>query len=248
MLMTETIEKLKAMRLSGMVQGLKEQAENPLYGDLSFEERLGHLVEREWLLREERRLARRLKEARFRVKARIEEIDFHTPRNLNRAFIMELAGGDWIRRYHNLIITGPTGVGKTYLACALGHRACLMGYRVRYHRVGRLLSELELARGDGSYLKVMQSLVKVDVLILDDWGLNQLSRVQALDLLEVVEERYQRGSTVIISQVPVEVWHQVIGDSTIADAILDRLVHNAYRVEMEGESMRRQGGKVPSLG
>ncbi|RUM88730.1 MAG: hypothetical protein DSZ24_02795, partial [Thermodesulfatator sp.] len=115
----------------------------------------------------------------------------------------------WLRRYHNLIITGPTGVGKTYLACALGHRACLMGYRVRYHRVGRLLSELELAKGDGSYLKVMQSLVKVEVLILDDWGLNQLSRVQALDLLEVVEERYQRGSTVIISQVPVEVWHQV---------------------------------------
>jgi len=248
MLMTETIEKLKAMRLSGMVQGLKEQAESPHYQDLSFEERLGHLVEREWLLREERRLARRLREAKFRVKARVEEIDFHTPRNLNRAFIMELAGGNWIRGYHNLIITGPTGVGKTYLACALGHRACLMGYRVRYHRVGRLLSQLELARGEGSYLKVMQSLVKVDVLILDDWGLNQLSRVQALDFLEVVEDRYQRGSTVIISQVPVGAWHQVIGESTIADAILDRLVHNAYRIEMEGESMRKQGGKVPSLG
>ena len=248
MLMAETIEKLKAMRLSGMVQGIKEQAENPRYQDLSFEERLGYLVEREWLLREERRFARRLKEARFRVRATVEELDFHTPRNLNRAFIMELAGCEWIRRHHNLIITGPTGVGKTYLACALGHRACVMGYRVRYHRVGRLLSQLALARGDGSYLKVMGSLVKVELLILDDWGLNQLSRLQALDLLEVVEDRYRRGSTVIISQVPVEAWHQVIGDSTIADAILDRLVHNAYRVEMKVESMRRQRSKVTSLG
>ena len=248
MLMTETIEKLKAMRLSGMVEGIKEQAENPHYQDLSFEERLGHLVEREWLLREERRFARRLKEAGLRTRATVEELDFHAPRKLNRAFIMELAGCEWIRRYHNLIITGPTGVGKTYIACALGHRACMMGYRVKYCRVGRLLSQLALARGDGSYLKLMKTLVKVELLILDDWGLNQLSRSEALDLLEVIEDRHQRGSTVIISQVPVEVWHQLIGEATIADAILDRLVHNAYRVEMEGESMRRQRSKVPTLG
>ena len=244
MLMGETIEKLKAMRLSGMVQGIKEQAASPHYQDLSFEERLGHLVEREWLLREERRFARRLKEAGLRVRATVEELDFYTPRNLKRAFIMELAGCEWIRRYHNLIITGPTGVGKTYLACALGYRACVMGYRVKYHRVGRLLSQLALARGDGSYLNVMRSLTKVQLLILDDWGLNQLSRAQALDLLEVIEDRHQRGSTLIISQAPVEAWHQLIGEATIADAILDRLVHNAYRVEMEGESMRKQKSKV----
>lgn len=244
MLMTQTIDKLVQMRLSGMVQGIKEQTENPHYQDLSFEERLGYLVEKEWLLREERRFARRLKEATLRQKATVEEIDFHTPRNLNRAFIMELAGCEWIRRYHNLVITGPTGVGKTHLACALGHRACVMGYRVKYHRVGRLLSGLALARGDGSYLDTMKSLSKVQLLILDDWGLNQLTRAEALDLLEVIEDRNQRGSTLVISQVPVEAWYQLIGEATIADAILDRLVHNSYRVEMEGESMRKQKSKV----
>ena len=247
MLMGETIDKLKAMRLSGMVQGIKEQAESPHYQDLSFEERLGHLVEREWLLREERRFARRLKEAGLRQRATVEELDFHVPRNLNRALIMDLAGCRWIQEHHNLIITGPTGVGKTYLACALGYRACVMGYRIKYHRVGRLLSQLALARGEGSYLDVMKSLVKVQLLILDDWGLNQLTRAQALDLLEVIEDRNQRGSTLIISQVPVEAWHQLIGEATIADAILDRLVHNAYRVEMEGESMRKQKSKVSTL-
>ena len=245
--MSETIDKLKAMRLSGMVQGLEEQAQNPHYQDLSFEERLGHLVEREWLLREERRFARRLKEASFRIKATVEELDFHIPRNLNRAFIMELAGCQWIKRHHNLIITGPTGVGKTYLSCALGHRACVAGYRVKYHRVARLLSKIAIARGDGTYLSLMKSLVKVDLLILDDWGLNQLNKNQALDLLEVIEDRYQRGSTIIISQVPIDAWHQLIGEATIADAILDRLVHNAYRVEMKGESMRKQKGKVSTL-
>ena len=244
MLMGESIEKLKAMRLSGMVQGIVEQRESPHYQDLSFEERLGYLVEREWLLREERRFGRRLKEAGLRQRATVEEIDFQAQRNLKRAFIMELAGCEWIRQYHNLIVTGPTGVGKTYLACALGYRACVMGYKVKYHRVGRLLSMLALSRGDGSYLATMKSLAKVQLLILDDWGLNHLSREEALDLLEVIEDRNQRGSTLVISQVPVEAWHQLIGEATIADAILDRLVHNAYRVEMDGESMRRQRSKV----
>ena len=244
MLMVETIEKLRQMRLSGMVQGIREQSESTHYHDLSFEERLGHLVEKEWLLREERRFGRRLKEAKLRYRASMEEIDFHIHRNLNRAFIMELAGCEWIRRYHNLIITGPTGVGKTYLACALGYRACVMGYRVRYHRIGRLLSSLALSRGDGSYLEAMRSLLKAQLLILDDWGLNHLSREEALDLLEVIEDRSQRGSTLVISQVPVDAWYQLIGDGTIADAILDRLVHNAYRVEMEGESMRKERSKV----
>ncbi len=244
MSMNHTVDKLRQMRLSGMVEAIREQQENPHYQELSFGERLAHLVEKEWLLREERRFARRLKEARLRQKATIEELDFHVSRGLDRAFILELAGCEWIKRYHNLIITGPTGVGKTYLACALGHRACVMGYKVRYHRVGRLLSELILARGDGSYLDAMKALSKTQLLILDDWGLNPLTREEALDLLEVIEDRYQRGSTLIISQVPVKAWHQLIGDGTIADAILDRLVHSAYRVEMEGESMRKQRSKV----
>jgi len=247
MLMNHTMDKLRQMRLSGMVEAIREQQENPHYQELSFGERLGHLVEREWLLREERRFARRLREAKLRQRATVEELDFHVSRRLDRAFILDLAGCEWIRRYHNLIITGPTGVGKTYLACALGHRACVMGYRVRYHRVGRLLSELALGRGDGSYLEAMKALAKVQLLILDDWGLRPLTREEALDLLEVIEDRHQRGSTLIISQVPVEAWHKLIGDGTIADAILDRLVHNGYRVEMEGESMRKQRGKVSTV-
>jgi DNA replication protein DnaC len=247
MLMNHTMDKLRQMRLSGMVEAIREQQENPHYQELSFGERLGHLVEREWLLREERRFARRLREAKLRQRATVEELDFHVSRRLDRAFILDLAGCEWIRRYHNLIITGPTGVGKTYLACALGHRACVMGYRVRYHRVGRLLSELALGRGDGSYLEAMKVLAKVQLLILDDWGLRPLTGEEALDLLEVIEDRHQRGSTLIISQVPVEAWHQLIGDGTIADAILGRLVHSAYRVEMEGESMRKQRGKVSTV-
>jgi len=245
--MNHTMDKLRQMRLSGMVEAIRDQQENPHYQELSFGERLGHLVEREWLLREERRFARRLREAKLRQRATVEELDFHVSRRLDRAFILDLAGCEWIRRYHNLIITGPTGVGKTYLACALGHRACVMGYRVRYHRVGRLLSELALGRGDGSYLEAMKALAKVQLLILDDWGLRPLTREEALDLLEVIEDRHQMGSTLMINQVPVEAWHQLIGDGTIADDTLDRLVHNGYRVEMEGESMRKQRGKVSTV-
>jgi len=248
MLIQETMDKLRAMKLSGMAEELKRQLENPKYQELSFEERLGHLVEQEWLNREERRFARRLKEAKLRQKATVKEIDFHIPRNLNKSLILELSTCNWIKQKHNLIITGPTGVGKTYLACALGYRACVEGYRVRYYRLPMLLSELALSRGDGSYLKLIKALYKVQLLILDDWGLNQLTKIEALDLLEVIESRHQISSTLVVSQVPVELWHKLIGDGTVADAILDRLVHNSYRVEMKGESMRKSYSKVSTKG
>jgi DNA replication protein DnaC len=246
MLIQETINKLKAMKLSGMVEELKRQINTPQYQELSFEERLGHLVEQEWLNREERRFARRLKEAKLRQRATVEEIDFHTPRNLNKSLILELSTCNWLKHKHNLIITGPTGVGKTYIACALGHRACALGYRVRYYRLPMLLSELALSKGDGSYLKLIKNLSKAQLLILDDWGLNQLNKAEALDLLEVIEERHQISSTLVVSQVPVDLWYKLIGDGTVADAILDRLVHNSYRIEMEGESMRRNYSKIPT--
>jgi len=207
---------------------------------LSFEERLALLVDREATERTSRRLKTRLGKARLRHNAAVEDIDFRHPRGLDKAQALSLASCDWIRRHYNLLITGPTGVGKTFLACAFGHKACQEGFTVLYVRLPRLFQELSLARGDGRYGKLLRSYARTDLLLLDDWGLFPFGDDERRDLLEILEERHERRSTVVTSQFPVKQWHDVLGDPTLADAILDRLVHNAYRIALKGDSLRRR--------
>lgn len=190
--------------------------------------------------RENKRLASRLHRAKLRQPACLEDVDFRHPRGLDRSLVMALAGCQWIREHLGVLIVGATGTGKSYLACALAHRACLEGYSALYLRVPRLFGELATARGDGRYGKLLRSLAKVDLLVLDDWGLSRLDADERQDLLEIVEDRYQLRSTVVASQLPVDRWHEVIGDPTLGDAVLDRLVHNAYRISLTGGSMRRK--------
>lgn len=207
---------------------------------LSFEERLGIMVDREMNERENRRLATRLKKAKLRLQACMEDIDYGQPRGLDKSLMMSLASCVWIRDHRSVIITGPTGVGKTYLACALTHKACLEGHPAFYRRLPNLLDELTMARGDGRYPNVMATYARADLLTLDDWGLHKLNQQQRLDLLELLEDRYGLKSTIVTAQVPVDHWHEIIGDPTLADAILDRLVHNAYKIQLKGESMRKK--------
>jgi DNA replication protein DnaC len=239
MLWEQTLEKIRALKLSGMLEGIKEQEEIRGYSKMDFEERLGFLIDREYSGKEERRLRSRIKQAKMKQQACVEDIDFKSRRNLNKSEFLKLSQCKWIKERRNLIITGPTGVGKSYLSCALGHKACLNNLKVQYVRLPRFLVELGVSRGDGSYLKLIKSLMKVELLILDDWGLSKFTEEQRKDFLEIMEDRYEARSTIITSQLPVSSWHQVIGESTVADAILDRLVHNSYRVELEGESMRK---------
>ena len=223
-----------------MAKALEEQA---LMGDiqsLSFEERLGLMVDREMTEREDRRLATRLRQARLRVQASVEDLDFRHQRGLDKSLVMSLAACDWIKGRQNLIITGPTGAGKTYLACAMVHKACLMGHSALYRRLPNLLREIAIARADGSYPKKMAAYAKARLIALDDWGLDRLTREQGLDLLELLEDRHGLKSTLVAAQVPVEHWHEIIGDPTLADAILDRLVHSAHRIQLKGESMRKK--------
>jgi DNA replication protein DnaC len=245
MLNHPTFEKLKQMRFTGMIKALEEQAQNPEIDALSFEERLGLLVDRELDERETRRLKRRLKDAKLRQEASIEDVDFRAPRGLDKALIATLAGCAWITRQLNVIITGPTGVGKTYLATALAHKACLQGYNVLYQKLSRLLEELRIARAGGTYGKRLVQLSKLHVLVLDDWGLAKLTTESQRDLLEVLDDRHGKQSTIVTSQIPVDQWHEAMPDPTIADAILDRLVHNTYRVELRGESMRKRRASRP---
>ena len=203
-------------------------------------ERLGLLVDHEMSEREDRQLKSRLRRAHLRQKACIEDIDYRKGRGLTRASIRQLATCNWIRRHHNVVITGATGVGKSFIACALAHRACLEGYRALYYRLPRLLDDLQVARGDGRYLKLLRQLTKVDVLVLDDWGLLQLTPMQQRDLLELLDDRHQVCSTIATSQLPTGHWHEAMADPTLADAILDRLIHNAHRIEIGGDSMRKQ--------
>ena len=240
MLWEQTVEKLQELKFSGMVKALQEQGENESYREMSFEDRLGFLVEQEYLERKNRRLQTRLKQASLKQQASMEDIDFRSSRGLKKLEILELSNCRWINEHRNLIITGSTGVGKSYLACALGHKACLNGHRVRYERVSRVLMSLGVGRGDGSYMKRLVALSRIDLLILDDWGLAKLTEHQRQDLLELVEERYGVCSTLITSQLPIDKWHDVVGDSTIADAILDRLVHNSYRIFLQGDSLRKE--------
>jgi len=242
MLNHPTLEKLKALKLAGMALGFEEQLASSQYQALSFEERLGLLVDLEANARDNKRLKTRLAQARLRQKASVEDLDLSTTRGLDRSMVLSLADGQWIKEGLNLIVTGATGVGKSYLACAMGHKACLAGFTVRYWRVPRLFNELKLAQGDGSYPKALNRLAKIDLLILDDWGLKPLGEQERNDLMEIMEDRHGLRSTLIAGQLPVENWYEVIGNPTLADAILDRIVHNAHRINLKGESMRKKKG------
>ena len=246
MLKHPTLDGLQALKLTGMVAALADQVVTPDIDELAFEERLGLLVDREITERENRRLTSRLRRARLRHTAALEDIDYRNPRGLDKGLIQSLASCQWAKEHLNILITGPTGVGKTWLACALAHKACREGYTVQYLRLSRLLRELMIAKGDGRYPKLLANLAKVDVLLLDDWGLMKLSAENRRDLLEVLEDRHGIRSTIATSQLPIEEWHNVIGDPTLADAILDRLVHNAYKINLRGESMRKRQGKLTS--
>ena len=244
MLKHPTLDKLHALKLTGMAAALEDQSATPDITDLSFEERLGLLVDREMTERDNRRMSSRLRRAKLRHAAILEDIDYRNSRGLDKGLAQSLASCQWVKEHLNVLITGPTGVGKTWLACALAHKACREGYTAQYVRLTRLLRELTIAKGDGQYSKLLTSLAKVDVLILDDWGLMKLSAENRRDLLEVLEDRHGRRSTIATSQLPIEEWHGVIGDATLADAILDRLVHNAYKINLRGESMRKQQAKL----
>ena len=239
MLTHPTLDKIERLRLAGMAKALSEQMQNNEIGSLTFEERLGLLIDRELTERENRRLTTRLRVARLRHQASIEDLDFRGSRGMDKSLVMSLSANQWISDHQNLLITGPTGVGKSYLACAVGHKACRDGHMVLYQRLPRILHDLAIARHDGRYKKLMAALLRTDLLILDDFGIVPVTQEGLRDMLEILEDRYDRRSTIVTSQVPVKRWHESLADPTMADAILDRLVHNAHKIELKGESMRK---------
>jgi DNA replication protein DnaC len=247
MLQQPMIEKLLTLRLHGMAEGLQAQEQDPAARELSFLERLGLLVDQQWSWRQNQALARRLKVARLRGPACVEDIDYRASRGLDKSMIRALAQESaWVRNHDNIFVLGPTGVGKSFVACALAQKACRDGYSALYTRAGSLFRDLALARADGSLRSLLARLARLDVLVIDDWAMAPLSESERRDLWEICEDRYQTRSTILTSQLPVSKWHEQIGDPTVADGILDRLVHNAHRIEMRGESMRKLRGNKPA--
>ncbi|MBM1175518.1 IS21-like element helper ATPase IstB [Microvirga arabica] len=240
MLTHPTLAMLTDLGLHGMAKGFQDLQSQPEARALEHGDWLALLLERETTLRRQKRFESRARAAHLRHDAHVEDVDFRATRGLDRGLFLKLAGCDWIRERRGLLLTGPAGVGKSWLACALGQKACREDFSVAYHRAPRLFAALSLARGDGRYARMLKALARVDLLILDDWGPEKLDDDQRRDLLEIVEDRYERRSIIVTSQIPVERWYEIIGNPTIADAILDRLVHNAYRIELSGESLRKQ--------
>ncbi|MCP4992365.1 MAG: ATP-binding protein [Gammaproteobacteria bacterium] len=242
---TQTITQLRQLKLGGMADALQAQLEQvATYEGLTFIERFDLLLSQESLARDQRKQERLIRQAQFRLKASVQEIDYEHPRNITQSQVAQLAQSDWINRTQNLLLTGPCGSGKTYLACALGHSACLRGCSVRYYRISRLMLELTQAKADGTYRKLLKQLAKVQLLIIDDWGLEPLTPAHRNDLMEIMDDRHGNTSTLMISQLPTDQWYASIGDNTLADAILDRLMHNAHRLQLKGESMRKILGQL----
>ena len=237
-------DKLQQMKFYGMLTAFEEQMQMADIEKLTFEDRLALLVDREMTVRENRRLKTRLRKARLRENACIEDVDFRHPRSLDKSLFMKLADCRFLKEHNNVLIIGPTGVGKTYLACALAQNACRNGYTACYFRLPRLLHDLCIAKADGRYSNMLKSIARTDLLVLDDWGLSKFVKEQRYDLLEILEDRNGLHSTLVTSQLPVKHWHEIIADPTLADAILDRLVHNAYKLVLEGDSMRKKRSKL----
>ncbi len=238
---TQLLQHIRTLKLSGMADAFEQQNEQPgTYSDLAFNERLALLIDRESTHRDNNKVTRLLKAARLKLHANPQDIDYSHPRGLDKSVMAALLSGQWIAQHQNVLITGPTGCGKTYLGCVLATQACRLGYSVRYFRTSRLLETLSVAHGDGRFTRLVSQLAKTDVLVLDDWGLEKLALGHRNDILELMEDRHGARSTLITSQLPVTEWHGAIGDATLADAILDRLLHNAHRVALKGESMRRR--------
>jgi DNA replication protein DnaC len=245
MLNQPTLEKLQTMKLHGMAEAFRAQLETTDASQLSFEERFAMLVDQQWLWKENRALSRRLRLAKLKERGVIEDIDYQHPRGLDRKLIRTLASSEWVRQHQNLLLIGPTGIGKTWVGCALAQKACRDGFTILHKRSSELFRELAVAHVDGSFGRLLTKLARIDILVLDDFAMAPLKDSERRDFLELCDDRYQRRSVILTSQLPLAHWHEQIGDPTLADSILDRLVHNAYRIELNGESMRKKRGRKP---
>lgn len=245
MLNQPTLEKLQAMKLHGMAEAFRAQLETTDASQLSFEERFAMLVDQQWLWKENRALARRLRAAKLKERGVLEDIDYQHPRGLDRKLIRTLASSEWVRQHQNLLLIGPTGIGKTWLGCALAQKACRDGFTILHKRSSELFRDFAMAHVDGSFGRLLTKLARIDILVLDDFAMAPLKDSERRDFLELCDDRYQRRSMILTSQLPLAHWHEQIGDPTLGDSILDRLVHNAYRIELNGESMRKKRGRKP---